>query len=738
MTANGQVGPRIASMLNRVYILGQATRASKMESGTPKCKTIFSLLMVVMLCSACDNSSEEFDDVEVGRSGSVNSGEPRSDWDDMSSDSLLAHIRRANGTAIIGLSMPGRAGVQNGQSATPAHVIDVFFRRTGSAANINYEVLYRYSEIPALLIRIEDVETIERLRSHPHVEYLEPNGGLMNAEGEGDGLLRGIAAGSTTCGYDSPSGTHVFQLASGDVIYSPFVDLGVASAWNVSTGSGVKIGVLGTGVSSISPQLNSQFNSTSPGRYILRRSEHDGGISPAWDDTCGHETKVISVIAAPRDGISMAGIAFDSNIISTKTDDDVILGNALFPIADGDGDIHQFVRGLSGMIVENSYNKVDIVSMALGSRYIFDSVRDVIETAYARGVMLIAAAGTPADPLCNDDSTPLFPADMTEVIAAAAMKSDGNVQCGDTDISNPARRVDFAIPEDGQFSLRSDNYYNQITKFKSSSSATASLTGMFALLLGAGYSREQALARMLASRTVYNGSPAYANEPRIPNVDHAIGLVQRASISGPTILGSNGFGSFTANQENAPASANISYSWSGGQSGKTVTVPVSRSGGPNKSYTLSVVVTQSDPTWTETIQPSATANFNYSVAGLMSGLNATSCVSRGTTSRFQSPLITSGSLPFTHSIQTRIPCDEGARGGGGAGFVPNCGQWGSVSSTTIPGTNTVYYDLDPASLPAHVQSFEVRSNIVDPEVSYSSGLQQVYIESSCNIGTIEL
>ena len=73
----------------------------------------------------------------------------------------------------------------------------------------------------------------------------------------------------------------------------------IPQAWGVSTGAGIKIMVIDTGVSPNQNNMNSQFNQGySSGRTVQKIFTLPGVTSA--DDNCGHGTAMSSTATAPR------------------------------------------------------------------------------------------------------------------------------------------------------------------------------------------------------------------------------------------------------------------------------------------------------------------------------------------------------------------------------------------------------------------------------------------------------
>ncbi|WP_179271266.1 S8 family serine peptidase [Rubricoccus marinus] len=557
-------------------------------------------------------------------------------------------------------------------------------------AHAGITVVDTFSTIPAAVVTLDFPESIEAIRALPFIDYVEP-------AFDPEGAEAAKSASKSSCGSSSSGGSPQMDMATtsyGDVLYARLPDLGVTSAWNVADGAGVEVAVLGTGVSSRAPQVNGEFvggQSTSPSRQISRTWTGSWSTTPEWHDDCGHETKIIGTIAAPRDGTSMSGIAYNASIYAIKTDNDVILGSVF------GGNLGRVIDG-----IELAAPRSPIVNMAFGTRSRYQSVTDAIEVAYdTYDTLFVGAAGTG---ICEGDGGPLFPARMPEVVAVAQLLDDGSVKCWAPQV--------FAIPVDRAFSLDPDVYSNQFEASSGSSFATGVFSGMAALLLGKGYSRSQTIYRLRASTFALIGS--YDD---VPDIAHALGLVSRASLSGPSLVTRTGGYTYSVTQENAPGTASLAYAWApNGAASAITTVQFTRQPGPDRQVNVTAAVTQNDPSFGEAELPSATATKAVTVRGLGTTISGPSCVAPGATARYTATR-QSGTAPWSVAIQTNTPCE--------GDFKETCNSWEGLPAPTLPGTEVYYKDISPS------QSFAVRSRATDPDISATSVVINVSVSPNC-------
>ncbi|TFH46314.1 MAG: PKD domain-containing protein [ANME-2 cluster archaeon] len=150
-----------------------------------------------------------------------------------------------------------------------------------------------------------------------------------------------------------------------------FDQINMESAWDISTGSGVIVAVLDTGVA--------QDLEDSP-VYFVQGKDFINIYGDADDDN-GHGSHVAGTIAQnTNNGLGVAGVAYDAYIMPVKVLDSGGSGT-YFNIADG--------------IVWAADNGADVISMSLGGPCDFSSglLEDALSYAYYEGVVIVASSG---------------------------------------------------------------------------------------------------------------------------------------------------------------------------------------------------------------------------------------------------------------------------------------------------------------------------------------------------------
>jgi subtilisin family serine protease len=168
-------------------------------------------------------------------------------------------------------------------------------------------------------------------------------------------------------------------------------------AWALSTGSGVVVAVVDTGISQAGEDLLCH-TFVSPYNAITGTP----GAAAATDDY-GHGTHVAGTVAqCTNNGVGVAGVAFDASLMPVKVLDST-----------GSGTVSSLASGIDWARTHGA----DVINMSLGfddPEFTHPMIDDAIEAAAADGIVLVAASGNSNWP------TVAYPASHPDVIAVGA------------------------------------------------------------------------------------------------------------------------------------------------------------------------------------------------------------------------------------------------------------------------------------------------------------------------------
>lgn len=364
---------------------------------------------------------------------------------------------------------------------------------------------------------------LEDLKADPDVEFAEEDKVVTANSGPNDPYLS--SSGSWGQSYGDLWGIQ---------------KIGAPAAWNSSSGAGVVVAVVDTGIDYNHPDIaGNVWTNTKEIAGNGIDDDHNGYVDDVrgWDfvgssyltphqsnnpiDHYGHGTHVAGTIAAVgNNGIGVIGVAWGAQVMAVKALDDTGTGTD---------------STLSQGILYAANNGADVISASWGGQGSSQAIGDAVNYAYNLGAVFVAAAGN-----SSEDALNFYPANLWNVITVAASDPNDNL----ASFSNYGSKIDVAAPGVDILSLQaSGTQLGPVVspgyiRLSGTSMATPHVSGLAALILAANpeYSNEEVRQAVRSSATDvgpsgYDLSYGYGRE----NAAAAVGVAGalEAKISSP-------------------------------------------------------------------------------------------------------------------------------------------------------------------------------------------------------------
>ena len=282
--------------------------------------------------------------------------------------------------------------------------------------------------------------------------------------------------------------------------------INVESAWDETKGSGVTVAVIDTGVTTVPDLKDTKFV---PGYdFVNDRVE-------AEDDS-GHGTHVAGTIAqSTNNNYGVAGIAYEASLMPLKV---------LSAFGGGtDADIAEAIKFAAD-------NNADVINMSLGGGGESQLLKEAIDYAYQKGVVIVAAAGN------AQQNAASYPARFPHVIGVAALDAAGEK----ASYSNFGAGVDISAPGGLgtgvggilQETIDPETGVGVFAAFQGTSMAAPHVAGVAALVKAAGIKEPDQVFSVLkqSSRVIQDDALNYFGAGQL-DASAAVKLAMRGQIS---------------------------------------------------------------------------------------------------------------------------------------------------------------------------------------------------------------
>jgi len=256
-----------------------------------------------------------------------------------------------------------------------------------------------------------------------------------------------------------------------------------AGAWAFTSGKGVKVAVVDTGIDFRHPDLAPNY-----------KGGWNAIVSTATPlDDQGHGTHVSGTIAAVKDLKGVVGVAPSVDLYGVKVLD-----------KNGSGQYSWVVAGIEWAVM----NGMDVINMSLGGGSGTEALKAIMKKSKEMGVAVVCAAG-------NDSGPVNYPAKYPEAIAVSASDSSDKIAY----FSSRGPEIVVIAPGVNVYSTRKGGGY---TTMSGTSMACPHTAGLAALAVGAGVHGSDAVRAALKA--------AATPLPGLTPVQQGAGLVNAAKL----------------------------------------------------------------------------------------------------------------------------------------------------------------------------------------------------------------
>lgn len=343
--------------------------------------------------------------------------------------------------------------------------------------------------LPILTIKLVDRATVQALMNLENVRYIEPlDYKLMEYTEE----RSSSGCSPSTLGAYSADFTTITPNCK---LPWNFNYHSIPSAWNVSQGNGITVGIIDAGISSSQALLNGSFNSGDSNVGRPRTVGYTLG-STAFTN-CSHGTAMSGTAVGPRNSTGApVGVAYKAGMFFVRACEDVVL--------DGSSERTAVKNALVGL---GNTAAVRVISMSIGTPFGSSVLLDGVNYATNKGKLIMAAAGTSFS--WTSWWGVIYPAAYSNCMAVTGV-NESNSTC---ETCHDGGEVDFTIvmerSSDGdRNSLSLAQSGNAPTYIGGSSVATATASGIAAMVWSVkpSLTRSQVISILQQSSQYYPGT----------------------------------------------------------------------------------------------------------------------------------------------------------------------------------------------------------------------------------------
>lgn len=330
------------------------------------------------------------------------------------------------------------------------------------------QVVDQIARLNVHILRVTNPDLLTQVKAYQaeeQVAFAEPDY-IAHILGGPDAGAPVVGAAAST-GRDGPLDRRDLAVVPNDPYFASqwhHAKIESAAAWDHQRGTGVTVAIIDTGTNCSHADL--------AGKCVAGYDYVNRDNNPADDQ--GHGTHVAGIAAMlTNNGVGGAGVGWDSLIMPVKVLDRT-----------GNGGHSAIASGITFA----ADNGADVINLSLGGFFTSSTLRNAVEYAIGRGVVVVAAAGN------ENTSNPSYPAAYNGVIGVAATsQSDQRAS-----FSNYGNTIDIAAPG---VAIQSTVMTGGYQAWSGTSMASPVAAGLAALLVAQNPSRTPAQIEQILEQT---------------------------------------------------------------------------------------------------------------------------------------------------------------------------------------------------------------------------------------------
>lgn len=290
---------------------------------------------------------------------------------------------------------------------------------------------------------------------------------------------------------------------------TPGADISIEQAWAVTKGKGVKVGMVDGGADPNHPDL--------AGKIFASKAF---GSLTSTDDENGHGTNTSGIVAAnTNNGIGVAGVCPECQLIIARAID-----------KDGNAD----VTAVSQAIIWAADQGAQVINMSVGGIDSSQTQQDAVNYAIQKGAILVGSSGNCGQGCTDANGNPIPPNPINYPAAFAGVVSVSSTDNKDqrnpistvgtwVKVTAPGINIDTTCPTHN-FTNESQGFLKNYCYNSGTSMAAPIVSGVLALILSTGVSRDAAIQRLYDTADKISGTPTFWQYGRV-NAGRAVGLL---------------------------------------------------------------------------------------------------------------------------------------------------------------------------------------------------------------------